>query len=224
MPRLGGPGWRLATPAASHGGDSSPLLARLPATPWRWNRPLAQGRLLFMSSLAPRWVTEEEFLALPESTNRVELLDGELIVAPSPSYQHQVVLRRIVRALEDWAETQAGGVTLGMAPLDVRFAPGRILQPDAFVLFSETPRDHEGPIDRVPALCVEVLSSNRAYDRLTKRLVYAEAGVSELWTVSTDGQVERWCGEHLAESERLDKTLTSPLLPGFALDLTRLGA
>lgn len=177
-----------------------------------------------MASPAPRWVTEEEFLALPESTNRVELLDGELILAPSPSYRHQVLLRRIVRALEDWAEARPEKITVGMAPLDVRFAPGRILQPDAFVLFAEIPRDHQGPIDSVPALCVEVLSSHRAYDRLTKRLVYAEAGVLELWTVSSDGQVERWCGEHLSESELLDQELTSPLLPGFSLDLARLRA
>jgi Uma2 family endonuclease len=107
------------------------------------------------------------------------------------------------------------GHAIGMAPLDVRFGPGRILQPDAFVLLAKAARDHRGPIELVPALCVEVLSNNRAYDRLTKRLIYAEAGVSELWTVSTDGQVERWCGEHLGERELLDRVLTSPLLPGF---------
>ena len=29
--------------------------------------------------------------------------------------------------------------------------------------------DMHGPIDRVPDLCVEILSNNRTYDRLTKR-------------------------------------------------------
>ncbi len=176
-----------------------------------------------MPSVAPRLVTEEEFRSLPESTDKLELLDGELILAPSPSYRHQLILRRIIRALEDWAATQPGEITIGMAPLDVRFAPGRILQPDAFVLLAKTPSNLEGPITAIPALCVEVLSSNRSYDRMTKRLVYAEAGVRELWTVSTDGQVERWCGEHLSESERLDQRLLSPVLPGFELDLRQLG-
>ncbi len=56
-----------------------------------------------MSSLAPRLiVTEEEFLSLPESTEKVELVDGEVILSPTPSYRHQWILRRIVRALEDW--------------------------------------------------------------------------------------------------------------------------
>ena len=173
-----------------------------------------------MSGAAPKLLTEEEFLSLPESTDRLEFLDGEVILAPSPSYRHQVVLRRIVRALEDWAASHAGEVTIGMAPLDVRFAPGRILQPDAFLSFSATSKAHEGPIDTIPDICIEVLSSNRAYDRMTKRLVYAEAGVRELWTVSTDGTMERWCGERLSESEVYQGRLTSPLLPDFVLDLS----
>jgi Uma2 family endonuclease len=175
-----------------------------------------------MSSAAPRLTTEEEFLSLPESTDKLELLDGELILAPRPTYRHQLVLRRVVRALEDWAALQAGEVAIGMAPLDVRFAPGRILQPDAFVLFARISSDHQGPIATIPGLCVEIMSSNRAYDRITKRLVYAEAGVRELWTISTDGQVERWCGERLCDCERPDDVLRSPVLPGFELDLARL--
>jgi Uma2 family endonuclease len=169
-------------------------------------------------------MTEQEFLSLPESMDRVELLDGELILSPSPTYRHQYVLLRIVRALTEWAETQTGAITVAIAPLDVRFAPGRILQPDAFVAFAAPPLDHEGPITRIPELCIEVLSSYRSYDRMTKRLVYAEAGVAELWTVATDGNAERWCGERLSECESLDERLVSPLLPGFALDLAALRA
>jgi len=176
-----------------------------------------------MSSLAPRLiVSEEEFLSLPESTEKVELLDGEVILSPSPSYRHQWILRQVVRALEDWAATQHGDVTVGMAPLDVRFAPGRILQPDAFVLFARVPPEHLEPIAEVPALCVEVMSSNRAYDRMTKRLVYAEAGVAELWTIDADGAVERWCGERLSEREVPAQHLTSALLPGFQLAIAQL--
>jgi Uma2 family endonuclease len=175
-----------------------------------------------MSSPAPRLISEEEFLALPESTEKVELLDGEVILSPSPSYRHQWILRRVVRALEDWATVQQRDVTVGMAPLDVRFGSGRILQPDAFVLFSRVSPDHTGPIAEVPAICVEVLSGNRAYDRVTKRLVYAEAGVAELWTIGNDGIVERWCGDRLGQCEVLEQVLTSELLPEFVFELETL--
>lgn len=176
-----------------------------------------------MSSPAPRLIDEAEFLSIAESTERLELIDGEVILSPSPSFRHQRLLLRVVRALEDWADAQPSAISIGIAPLDVRFAPGRILQPDAFLVFGALSDEQLGPIDRVPELCVEVLSSNRAYDRMTKRLIYAEAGVRELWAVEADGRVERWTGERLGESEQLTKVLSSPLLPGFSLDLEQLG-
>lgn len=167
-------------------------------------------------------MTEAEFLRLPESMNKVELLDGEVVVAPSPTYRHQAILTRIVIALQAWAEKQQRAVTVCLSPLDVRFAPGRILQPDAFVIFSRLPLAHRGPIDRIPALCVEILSQDRVHDRVTKRLLYAAAGVKELWVVDAAGAVERWTGKGLTVNDVVKRRLTTPLLPGFALDLRRL--
>jgi Uma2 family endonuclease len=178
-----------------------------------------------MGSVAVRpLVTEEEFLALPESTDKIELVDGEVIVSPSPSYWHQEILGRLVSALRSWAARQRRLVTVGQAPLDVRFGRNRILQPDAFVLFAQIARGHEGPVDRVPELCVEVLSSNRVHDRVTKRLLYAAAGVKECWTVDPAGVVELWTGQGLSEGRSVRGVLTSPLLPRFRLDLRRLFA
>lgn len=167
-------------------------------------------------------MTEAEFLRLPEAMNKVELLDGEVVVAPSPSFWHQELLRRVVVVLSAWAESQDRAVTIGQAPLDIRFAAGRILQPDAFVLFGRIGRRHRGPLDRIPALCVEILSENRVHDRVTKRLLYAAAGVKELWIVDPAGTVERWTGKGLMANELVKRRLTTPVLPGLALDLRRL--
>lgn len=175
-----------------------------------------------MSVLRPALVSEEEFLTLPETMDRVELLDGEVIVSPSPSVWHQELLSRVVHRLRSWREGYPGAAFVGQAPLDVRFGPGRILQPDAFVLLEEVSFDLEGPIDRVPDLCVEILSTNRAYDRLTKRIVYATSGVRELWLLEPSGSIERWSGQGLNEAEELATTLATPLLPGFELDLVAL--
>ena len=169
-------------------------------------------------------ISEGDFLRLPESTAKIELVDGEVIVAPSPSYWHQEGLGRLIVALRSWAARRKGAVTIGQAPLDVRFAPGRILQPDAFVLFGRIPRNHQGPIGCIPELCVEVLSGERLHDRVTKRLIYAAAGVAEYWVVEPAGVVERWSGPGLARAEELRQRLTTPLLPGFTLDLRRLFA
>ena len=170
----------------------------------------------------PALVSEAEFLALPETMERIELLDGEVIMAPSPSVWHQELLSRIVHHLRAWRDAARAGAFVGQAPLDVRFGPGRILQPDAFVILGEVALDVEGPLDRIPDLCVEVLSTNRAFDRLTKRIVYASSGVRELWLVEPSGVIERWSGPGLNEADVLGTTLTTPLLPGFTLDLETL--
>jgi Uma2 family endonuclease len=175
-----------------------------------------------MSSVARGLVSEAEFLRLPESSRPTELVDGEVIVAPSPTYWHQEVLMRLVSALRGWAAKQAKPVTVMQAPLDVRFGPGRILQPDAMVFLEALPRDIATPLDPIPALCIEVLSNDRAYDRITKRFIYAEAGVQEYWLVEPAGLIERRSGPGLMRAEELSERLTSPLLPGFDLVIAEL--
>lgn len=175
-----------------------------------------------MTASARVLVSESDFLALPESTRPAELVDGEVIMAPSPSFWHQELLGRLVMALRSWAASSPGPATVAQAPLDVRFAAGRILQPDAMVFLTKLDREAAPPITRIPELCIEVLSSNRTYDRITKRFLYAEAGVQEYWLIDPAGFIERRSGPALARSEELTELLHSPLLPGFSLDLTRL--
>jgi Uma2 family endonuclease len=175
-----------------------------------------------MSTAARALVSESEFLALPESNQPVELVDGEVIVSPSPSYRHQEVLSRLVTTLRSWVAASGGPTSVVQAPLDVRFGPGRILQPDAMVFLRGLAVDVEVPIAQVPEVCIEVLSQNRAYDRVTKRYLYAEAGVQEYWVVDPAGALERRTGPALAELEAVQERLTSPLLAGFVLELEPL--
>lgn len=173
-----------------------------------------------MSIAAKSWVSEAEFLSLPESLERIELIDGEVIVAPSPIFWHQEVLARLFVALRTWAEGRPD-VTVAQSPLDVRFGPNRILQPDAMVFLARLERTQPGPIDRIPEICVEVLSANRVYDRVTKRFLYGAAGVAEYWIVDPAGFIERRSGPGLVDEDR-PELLTSSLLPGFELDVGKL--
>lgn len=175
-----------------------------------------------MTASARVLVSERDFLALPESVRPMELVDGEVVMAPSPNFWHQELLGRLVTSLRAWASTAPIPVTVAQAPLDVRFAAGRILQPDAMIFLTKLGREVSSPLDRIPEVCVEVLSSNRTYDRVTKRFLYAEAGVQEYWLVDPAGFVERRSGPGLARNEELTQTLTSPLLPGLVLGLASL--
>lgn len=167
-------------------------------------------------------VSESDFLSLPESTRPAELVDGEMIMPPSPSFWHQELLARVVTSLRSWAGSAVGPVTIVQAPMDVRFGPDRILQPDAMVFLKALDREATSPLVERPAICVEVLSTNRAYDRVTKRFLYAEGGVEEYWIVDPAGIVERRFGPGLARSETVAESLRSPLLPGFQLETAAL--
>lgn len=186
------------------------------------NGPLGRGYIQPMALPARALVTEREFLALPEETRPAELVDGEIVMPPSPGFWHQELLARVVGALRAWASSATVPTTIVQAPMDVRFGPDRILQPDAMVFLEKLDRDAPSPLDRCPSVCIEVLSTNRAYDRVTKRFLYAEAGVAEYWMVDPAGLVERRSGAGLARSEEIGDKLRSPLLPGFELDVPTL--
>jgi Uma2 family endonuclease len=164
-------------------------------------------------------VSEQEFLSLPESMEHLELLDGEIILSPSPTPRHQLVLGRLFRALAAWAD-QHPPTFVGLSPLDVRLSPGRIVQPDLFVL-REGWSGAEGPIDRVPDLMIEVLSQRRGYDRITKRLVYAEAGVREYWILDPLQRALEVC-VGIETVAYQGPTLEREILPGLVIELEAL--
>lgn len=168
-----------------------------------------------------RPVTEDEFLSLPESHDRLELIDGEIFMAPSPRPRHQVLVGRLFRILHEWADANAPAF-VGLSPLDVRIAPGRIVQPDLFLLLGGL-RSRDQMIEATPELVIEVLSANRSHDRLTKRLVYLEAGVAEYWLVDPEDAlidvVTR--GD---ESRSVRDRLVSDVAVGLEVDVTRLFA
>lgn len=170
----------------------------------------------------PTYLSEAAFLALPPSDRKVELLDGEVVVSPSVTWEHQDRVRRLFLALSAWAQRSGGSWDVCFAPLDVRFGDDRILQPDLFVLRAPPSRPVQMPLREVPVLCVEVLSSDTAYDRHAKRFVYAGAGVHEYWVVDPGGGLEVFTGPGLRTRAEVPPggVLHSTVLPGCALSWT----
>lgn len=167
-------------------------------------------------------VSEAEFLRLPESMERVELLDGEVVVSPAPTPSHQFMVLEIASRLRTWAREHRPRAFVGLSPSDVRFGPDRILQPDVYLCLAGIDFGQAGPVRVVPDLCVEVLSQNAVYDRVTKREIYASAGVREYWVVQTTGAVERFAGERLSRTHVVTDMLETELLPAFSLSVAEL--
>lgn len=136
-----------------------------------------------------RW-TYEEFAKLPdEHRERWEIMAGELSLSPRSTALHQTVLRDLTIALYQFAEKEhdLGDVFIG--PLDVLFAVGDFIAPDALFVRRDrkeiiSDRAIEGG---VPDLVVEItLEATAECDRGIKRERYAHHGVPEYWIVDPE--------------------------------------
>src|ERR671926_1621676 len=77
---------------------------------------------------ATRRYTYADLAGFPDDRLRREIIDGDLIVTPSPVVRHQVASGNIHHALIEYASKQ-GGLALA-APTDVLFAEDSVVQPD----------------------------------------------------------------------------------------------
>lgn len=138
--------------------------------------------------------TPDEVRALPDDGRRYEVIRGELLVTPAPSFQHQEAVLQIVLVLRDYAERTAVGYAL-MSPADIEPEEGALVQPDVFVGRLPEGRRPRGWEDFARLLlAVEILSPSTARaDRTVKRLLFQRTGVPEYWIADLDARlVERW--------------------------------
>lgn len=171
--------------------------------------------------------TYQDYLHMPEE-RRYELVEGELVMVPSPSEYHQRISGNLYAILRDFVRKNSLGAVY-FAPLDVVLSNEDVLQPD-IVFVSQgrsyviTPQNISG----APDLVVEILSPATAYrDREIKNKLYAQYGVGEYWIVDPDDRsvAVLKLGEEGFEAAgfyREGEILASPLLRGLSIPLTEI--
>lgn len=180
-----------------------------------------------------RWTTSDLEL-FPDSSNRYEIVDGDLFVTRAPHWKHQKASGKVYRALDDWSESTGLGETV-QTP-GIIFSDADNVIPD--VVWISQARlaislDEAGHLTAAPELIIEVLSpgiANERRDREAKLKLYAIRGVQEYWILDWQRQqVEVYRRERafltLAATllaELADDHLSSPLLPGFHYPVARL--
>jgi Uma2 family endonuclease len=160
---------------------------------------------LGVDNLPPAYLlTWQDWLRLEaRDDRRYELLGGELYVSPSPSVQHQRLVRDLLIEIHSYLSATSAGEVLP-APLGVRLSGRDVVEPDLFVLAADSVpatatsqasqilpiSASERPfVDGVPTLVVEILSPGTARRDLgVKRALYERSGVGEYWIVDPLGE------------------------------------
>ena len=123
--------------------------------------------------------TVDDLESIPADNRRYELVGGSIVMTPAPEPVHQRVSRRLQRLLEDACPA---GYEVFNAPVDYDLPAGHRVEPDLVVAPDATVGEKRlrGPV----LLVAEIVSpGSRVHDTVTKRHVYAEAGVPAYWIV-----------------------------------------
>lgn len=165
--------------------------------------------------------------SLPTGEVRYELDDGKVVVMAPPGYDHARRQLKIVHYLLIDGEERGHGVACAEVGIVLRRNPDRVVGADAaFILTASLPvrSSTEGYLETIPELVVEVRSKNDTRPELaSKREEYFDAGVKLVWIIDSNsstvtaherGQPDRVFSE--------TETLTCPLIPGFAVPVSKL--
>jgi Uma2 family endonuclease len=171
-----------------------------------------------------RW-TEEQFLLL-NLEERVELSEGCLEFLPMGSYLHEAIASYLAELLREFTRQHAPGKVFS-GRLPIRLWSGQMREPDVVYLTRE--RIEHLRADQFESqpdgadLVMEVVSPGdeaRERDYVTKRQLYAQAGIAEYWIVDPHRALVTLLVRRDAEYQQVGEfgrgtTVESVLLPGF---------
>lgn len=124
-------------------------------------------------------LTRRDLESIDDDGHRYELVDGVLLMSPSPRPLHQRVVARVLAAVTTACPRDYEALP---APVDVVLADNTVLVPDVVVGHR---KDYtERALVGVPVLAVEVISpSSRLIDTQLKRARLAESGCPNYWLI-----------------------------------------
>lgn len=170
----------------------------------------------------------QEFLDLPESGDRYELVDGELVAKMSPTTPHSRVQKRLLRLIDDWCnETGIGEVNpewaVALKRRKIEWSP----VPDlTYISFDRVSSDWdgEGVCPGIPVLVVEIISPSQTFGQMTQKATdYLLAGVDRVWVVDTQAQsLTVFQKDNLPQTFWSYGKIEDPIIPDFVLPVAHI--
>ncbi len=171
--------------------------------------------------------TFEDYLNISDD-KRYELIEGELLMTPSPVPGHQRISGKLEFELRKFITENNLGEVFD-APCDVYLDKENVVQPD--ILFISKERlgiIGEKNIQGAPDIVIEIISESSAYrDLVQKKRLYARFGVKEYWIVIPEEEsIEIYIlmdnTYHLNKTYSKDDILESPCLKDLKIKLKEI--
>ena len=174
-------------------------------------------------------LTVQDYLNIPEEDeNRYELINGELYMAPAPSWEHQESSGNLYSILRAFVLANLLGRVV-YSPIDMFLSDEDVFQPDiVFISNERLGIIHSDGIHGAPDLVIEVLSpGTERIDRTLKSERYEMFEVSEYWQANPIAKTILVLRARDGAFERVGlftegMTLETPLLPGLRVDVSEV--
>ena len=172
--------------------------------------------------------TYADYKDFPEDGKRYEILEGRLLMIPSPFTPHQRVSGNLYVCLSNHVKSKNLGVVFH-PPYDVVLSEINVVQPDIIYVSKENSRIiTEANIKGTPDLLIEIVSkTSKKNDEITKKMIYAQSSVKEYWIVYPESKeikvyVESEKGYILWKKFSNNDTVSTPALPNLNLNLAEM--
>jgi Uma2 family endonuclease len=182
-----------------------------------------------MTLAANTKMTAEQFFLLGEDPPglRLELVNGEIAVSPSPSFDHSFTDRMLTHLLMTHILENDLGSLVG--DVDTIFDDLNVRRPDIIFIGKSRLRLIKGHgIPIIPDLCVEILSPSSATTDQTEKLdLYARSGVPHYWIVDPKGhtfEAHKLVGKKFQRvvSGRERDVVKAPPFPALKIPLAKI--
>ena len=172
-------------------------------------------------------MTADEFFDLPDDGYRYELVQGVVVMSPSPKPRHQLVATEILRQLANYLHARRIGRVLPDTDVHLgRDVAGKdfVYRPDILFILAERWRIENNRLVGPPDLAVEVVSpGSRRFDSQTKKEDYERFGLREYWLVDPERRsmtfYRRDDQGRFVEALIDGDVFRSEAVPGFELEL-----
>jgi Uma2 family endonuclease len=193
---------------------------------------------------APKLMTTEELLALPDDGVERWLIRGQLREKPATSpaqsrgkpmtirnRTHSRIMIRVGHVLESWSERQPeprGSVLCGEVGVRLRRTPDSTVGVDVIYISPQTAAQQSAEttlIDGAPVLAVEILSANDTHEEINEKIDdYLQSGVLLVWIIDSWRQtVQVFRPNEEPQMVNIRQELSGePHLPGFRVPVAQL--